>query len=190
MASMRSISRSLVLLLAAASLMACSAQAESAPNARGLSTTVRRVAIEASWSRFYSGVADLGKNADLVAVGDVVGIAYEGSDKQTQDIAATGFVFRPIAMNLAGSADIIVKQTGGRLGNVVQEVTDDPLMQVGSQYLLFLRRVTDGPYIGQYFVLGGPQGRFEVAEGQASSNQYMKLDTPADAEEIVARFSR
>lgn len=46
-----------------------------------------------------------------------------------------------------------------------QIVEDDPLRVVGQRYLLYLSLVPDGPYAGDYFVLGGSQGRFAVDAG-------------------------
>ncbi len=48
----------------------------------------------------------------------------------------------------------------------VFEVSDDPLFEVGTTYLLFLEESRSA---GVYFVAGGPQGRFLVVNEQATS---------------------
>lgn len=47
----------------------------------------------------------------------------------------------------------------------MMEVFDDPLLEVGARYLLFLRRVSTG----QYAVKAGPVGRLVVEGGQVFS---------------------
>lgn len=57
------------------------------------------------------------------------------------------------------NTELTVRQVGGVLGDVRQEVVDDPLMTVGDQVVLFLRL---DPTLGHYGVLSGPAGRFVV----------------------------
>ncbi len=119
-----------------------------------------------SWAVGYSSTADLGAHADLVVVGTNSSVASEGPDQFSPSVAATRYVVSVDRfVKGSGNKSIVVKQTGGRLGNVRQVVEDDPQMVVGQRYLLYLALVPDGPYAGDYFVLGGPQGRFAVDAG-------------------------
>lgn len=73
-----------------------------------------------------------------------------------------------VEQTLKGSAEsstIIVHQTGGRDGATILEVQDDPLLEVGARYLLFLRRVSPG----RYAVKAGPVGRLLVEGGEVVS---------------------
>jgi len=58
-------------------------------------------------------------------------------------------------------APITIHQTGGWFGSTLHQVCGDPLFRVGEGAVLFLHQF--GP--GQYFVIGGPSGRFEVRHG-------------------------
>lgn len=124
----------------------------------------KEVTLSASWAQRFASLDSLRGAAALVVVGQVEGIVYEGDDAQSPGVATTRFSFA-VERTIKGraSATIVVKQTGGRLGNTVQRVADDPPMAVNDRYLLYLTRVTGGPYDGDYVVLGGPDGRFAVA---------------------------
>jgi hypothetical protein len=126
------------------------------------------VLIHPSWAMGYDSASALAADADVVLVGTPVAVASEGPDAETPETAATRFSL-DVSRVLKGSAakQIIVKQTGGRIGDVTQVVPDDPTFVIGQRYVLFLRRVSSGPYVGDYFVLGGPAGRFRVADDGA-----------------------
>jgi hypothetical protein len=70
--------------------------------------------------------------------------------------------------DLVPGSSIVVEQTGGYDATAKQtfEIEDDPLFEVGSQYLLFLQY--DGAN-NRYHVVGGPQGRLVVAGAKVSS---------------------
>ncbi len=53
------------------------------------------------------------------------------------------------------------QETGGVIGNVRYEVSDDPLFREGEQAVLFLHQYRPE----YYFVEGGPSGRFTVQGG-------------------------
>ena len=57
---------------------------------------------------------------------------------------------------------IVVTQLGGQAGRHKFVMEDEPLVQQGRSYLLFLERTDDGKYV----VVGGGQGRYEVAGGK------------------------
>jgi hypothetical protein len=81
---------------------------------------------------------------------------------------------------------IVVKQTGGKLGSTIQEVRDDQLMKVGARYVLYLQRVPTGPYSGDYFVVGGGQGRLDVDSLGHLSSATVKLPANATAATLTA----
>jgi hypothetical protein len=119
--------------------------------------------LHASWAFNYSSTADLAEHSDVVLVGTISKVATEGEDQLSPGVAATQYVVSVDRyVKGTGAKSIVVKQSGGRLGSVRQVVEGDPPMVVGNRYLLYLSRVPDGPYAGNYIVLGGPQGRFGV----------------------------
>jgi hypothetical protein len=144
------------------------------------------VVLSASWAQGYSSLGDLRKAAALVAVGHVAGIVYEGEDVLSPGVATTRYSFvvdRLIKGQAAGT--IVVKQTGGHLGDVLQRIEDDPLMAAGDRYVLFLSRVSGGPYDGDYIVLGGPDGRVAVdANGELRSLGQVDLGATKNVSDL------
>jgi hypothetical protein len=126
------------------------------------------VYVDASWSYSYASTAELAQHATIVVVGTVNGVVAEGPDAMSPTLATTRFAFG-VDRVVKGSAStsVVVKQSGGALGAIQQVIADDPLMVAGQRYLLYLAQVPTGPYAGDYYVLGGAQGRFAVGpQGQ------------------------
>ncbi len=151
----------------------------------GTSVTPHVVVLHASWAQNYNSVHDLATDADAVVIARVTGIATEGPDVSTPSVLATRFqlAVQRTVKGVPGTS-LVVKQTGGTDAGLTQLMEGDPLLVVGDDYLLYLRQVHDGPYAGDYFVLGGPAGRFGVAAdggltsfGQVSLPQNTTLDS-------------
>jgi hypothetical protein len=123
-----------------------------------------------SWAEFYASINDLSTEADLIAVGtvkDIVGVTSDviGNPRWGPDILYfTDFAFS-VEQVLKGPQDVgkvIIHQTGAA-GK--REIWDDPLLKPGDEYVLFLHEYETG----KYFILGGPQGRFQIIEGEVFS---------------------
>ncbi len=133
-----------------------------AQQAAAQSTSPHAVRLAADWPD-YGTLTDLKTHADLVIHGTI----SKRISSTTSSVPTTVFT-EQIQGDLyhrngyaAGSTMEIV-QTGGIANNTTYEVVDDPLFQPGEEVVLFVRH-TDTPHV--YVVLGGPQGRFEVANG-------------------------
>lgn len=131
-----------------------------------------------SWAESYASIKDLSTKADLIAVGtvkDVVGVTSDviGNPRWGADILYfTDFAFS-VEHVLKGPQDVgevIIHQTGAA-GK--QEIRDDPLLKRGDKYVLFLHEYETG----KYYILGGPQGRFQIIENQVfSMNNILSPD--------------
>lgn len=68
---------------------------------------------------------------------------------------------------------ITIHQTGGWQGNTLHQVCGDPLFRISEGTILFLHQFSPG----QYLVIGGPSGRFEVHHGfvQPVNDEGVKL---------------
>ena len=167
------LSRLGLMLAVATALLACSVSPheQASPNANTLSPNEQNspdankgaiVQAQVSWARSYGTLGDLAQAADLIVKGKVVGIARSYVD---QGIPFTNFDVEvdPVLKGLANST-IQVKQTG-TLISPGYEISDDPVLVPGKTYFLFLSKGISGVY----WILGGPQGRFEVLDGRVYS---------------------
>ncbi len=123
----------------------------------------------ASYPRKYKSIRDLATSNEVDVI--VHGTITEAQPylKTTLDghgqLLSTKYSFNVISL-LKGevSADIIyVHQTGGTLGNLTLILREDPPMNVGDELILFLHHFKsreNDP--NDYYVEGGPQGRFIV----------------------------
>ena len=123
----------------------------------------------ASYPRKYKNIRDLATSNEVDVI--VLGTITEAQPylKTTLDghgqLLSTNYSFNVISL-LKGeiSADIIyVHQTGGTLGNLTLILREDPPMNVGDELILFLhhfKSMENDP--NDYYVEGGPQGRFIV----------------------------
>lgn len=72
------------------------------------------------------------------------------------------------------SGEILVRQFGEATQDHVVRVTDDPPLQLGEEFVLFLGRSEDPqesmPVPESYAIVGGPQGRFLVDQGDSADS--------------------
>ncbi len=122
------------------------------------------VQIDASWAYGYGSLAELTNAADLVVVGRVGEVLSDGPDQETPSVGATTYRLNiDTVIKGVPAGAVVIKQTGGTVNGVRQIVADDPMMNVGERFVFYLQRVAKGPYVGDYSVLGGPQGRLPVS---------------------------
>lgn len=128
------------------------------------------VSASASWLKRYGSIAELASDVPLVVVGRVTGPTKSSPPPPSRP--ADGLVFSDFDVTIEQVVKgdrrerevVVVHQTGGTYGDGTRlDLEDDPLLEVGARYLLFLKRDAAS---GAYFVAGGPQGRF-VADGDA-----------------------
>ena len=134
------------------------------------SEDIRWLVAGVSWATGYKGIEQLSAEADLIAVGtvervigvtgDVIGEVRWGPIM----LYFTDFAFS-VERALKGPQDVgevLIHQTGAA-GKM--EVPDDPLLEPGDKYVVFLHEYETGKYL----ILGGPQGRFQIIENEVFS---------------------
>jgi hypothetical protein len=131
------------------------------------SSTTEKPAVQelnASWAESYTSVGQMSAHADAVVVGSV---AKQLQTTVKDGIAYTDFYFHVDSWikGTAQQADVQIHQTGGVADGVPQEVSGDPLLQVGQHSVLYLRQYE----AGKYYIMGGPTGRFLVQDGKVSA---------------------
>lgn len=115
-----------------------------------------------SWAYKYENIKELSEDSDIIIKG------YVTSSENILDLQGkldTPMVFTDYKIEVAQvikgdikEKEVIVRQTGGTYYGVRQEISDDPLMQKGTTMILFLKEFD----YNQYYITGGPQGRYEV----------------------------
>jgi hypothetical protein len=123
----------------------------------------------ASYPRKYKNIRDLATSNEVDAIVHGTITAAQPYLKTTLDghgqLLSTKYSFNVISL-LKGevSTDIIyVHQTGGTLGNLTLILREDPPMNVGDELILFLHNFKSREINpNDYYVEGGPQGRFIV----------------------------
>jgi hypothetical protein len=158
----------LAVVPAAAALLAVAGGCGSGAPASGPQVTM----IDASWAEQYSDVGSLSRASDVAIVGTVTGVAgtnVRGGVPFTDFRVRIVRVLRDPQGRVAPSRTIVVHQTGGPVAaNHFLEVHDDLLFRPGETMALFLREFAPG----QFRVLAGPGGRFEVSGNSVSPTHH------------------
>ncbi len=150
-------------------------------------TTTRLVA---SWARLYHSVGDLKKASDVVVAGTITSIAdttRQGTTPFTDFTFTIARVVYDPQHRVTGST-VVIHQTGGVINGARTEVADDPLFGVGESAELFLHEYSTG----QYFVVGGPSGRFRIEGGVVHSvnDEGVRFATPPSASTFEAQVQQ
>ena len=127
--------------------------------------------VEVSWAVGYRTLASLASASVAIIDGTVTGLARKTVDRHTVGDLEASLLFSDyefeVASILKGNVvqdKIMIHQTGGTTDGFTVEVRDDPLLEVGARYILFLR--SDGEL---FVTLGGPAGRLVVENGLVKS---------------------
>ncbi len=119
----------------------------------------QKVTMFASWSYGYASIEEMAKTSDIVAIVKITGT----ESKPDSGIHFTNYI-ADVKQLIRGNdeKEITIYMTGGidEEQKVIYELGDDPLMQIGDEFLIFARKNQDGTYT----ILSGPQGRYEVKD--------------------------
>lgn len=133
----------------------------------------------ASWAESYESIEHLSAVADLIAVGTVKGVVEVTGDVIAEArwgpviLYFTDFAFS-VEQVLKGPQDVrevMIHQTGAARK---YEIHDDPLLKRGDKYVLFLHEYETG----KCYILGGPQGRFQIIDGEVFSMDNILPSVP------------
>nr|NIM46512.1 hypothetical protein [Nitrososphaeria archaeon] len=110
-------------------------------------------------------------DADVVLIGDVLNITTHQREE--------GFIYRNVVVEVArynknplNLSRVDVHVLGGVMGDIGSWVEDQPEFMVGETVLVFLRHHSEEHsryQVDGYHVVGGPQGKFTVADGAATN---------------------
>ena len=151
------------------------------------------VGVEASWTKGYSSLKGLKQDADLGVQGHFTAVVDTPTD--SSGLVYTDFTFTitqvlwdPHHQIPASASSITIRQTGGCIGDTLYRVDDDPLFQIGEEAILFLHQFSPD----QYYVIGGPSGRFEVRNGlvQPVNDEGVKLPSDLTEQQFYALLRR
>jgi len=122
--------------------------------------------MNASWAQYYSDLPSIKKDAYLAVRGKITSVASTSSPAQAPISSYFNLTIEEIFWNphneaLKSGSKIVIHQEGGLVNGVLYQADDDPLLQVGEETILFLHQYAPG----QFFVQGGPSGRFKVSNG-------------------------
>jgi len=127
-----------------------------------------KVYAAASWYYGYGNLKELVKESDIIAI---VRIGDKVEEWEQNNIPLTTYnaiVIDPIVNSIKGE-NIGITITGINNGKSHFEIMDDPLFQMGEEFLIFARKNDWGTYT----ILGGPQGRFKHQNGKLYSMKHV-----------------
>ena len=151
------------------------------------------VGVAASWTKGYSSLKGLKQDADLGVQGHFTTVVDTSTD--SPGLVFTDFTFTitkvlwdPHHQIPGSTGSVTIHQTGGCIGNTLYKVDDDPLFQIGEEAILFLHQFSPG----QYYVIGGPSGRFEVRKGlvQPVNDEGVQLPSDLTAQQFYALLQK
>lgn len=139
------------------------------------------VTIYPSWSRLYQDLKSLKHDSDVAVSGTITGIS---KTIPSSSLVMTDFTFL-IHKTLwdphkrINGTSLIVQQEGGVTNNTRYVAEDDPLFQVGEEAVLFLHEFSPG----NYYVMGGPSGRFLIRGGIVKPINNEGISLPSNLSE-------
>lgn len=116
--------------------------------------------LHASWEYSHSSYQEILEKSDLTVLGT---ISAEREVASQDGIPFTTYTVK-IGEVLSGDVQqdtVDLYMTGGVIDRVLFEIPEDPLPQLGEEFLLFLAVNEDGTYRS----VGGPEGRVRYEEG-------------------------
>jgi hypothetical protein len=124
----------------------------------------------ADWIHNFNTVDELigCDDLDLIIVGEIIESDTYSQPVSTNNsfIIMTKHTIQVDELLLGKCEEIIyVHQHGGIYGNKIVDFEDDPLMTKGTKMVLFLHQAPTG----DYYIIGGAQGRYELKDGKLLS---------------------
>lgn len=119
----------------------------------------KTIAMNASWTDYYGSIKELCEADSLgliarVKIGDGIHENRYGFNMTVFTAKVEDLIYGSCEDNV----DIIMTGWVDHDTKTIYEISDDPLMQKGDEFIIFARKNESGTYT----VLGGPQGRFVI----------------------------
>lgn len=126
-----------------------------------------KISLSASWSYNYASVEELSGSSDLIAV---ISIKEAVADDDFSGVNVLMTKYTATVKELIygdDSEEIQIVMTGGidHKEKKIYEITDDPLMNEGDEFLVFAKKNKSGTYT----ILSGSQGRFLIENNKVYS---------------------
>lgn len=132
----------------------------------------------ASWAHGYKSLEELVSAADIIVVATIVGPAIIDTDGGSEHSVSSMRV-EAVLKDYKRRANIdwfSVRQTGTR---VATNALGDPIFERGQRVVLFMREYRDNVGV----VLSGPNGRFDLKNGQVFAAGSAQIKLPAGLSE-------
>jgi len=108
-------------------------------------------------------IDDLTQEADVILIGEVTVITtHEGEDTIYRNVEVR---VEENLKNPLNSSEVVIRVLGGKIGDRIAWVEDQPSFNINESVLVFLHEESGGSYT----VVGGPQGKLTLAEGSAAN---------------------
>ena len=136
-------------------------------NNSGNSTEQKKSYIHASWVYNYGDIEGLTHASDVIALVKVISISKEYVDQGTPFTEFKVKVITPV-LNTKKDDFLIIRMTGGPYRDVLYEMDDAPLLNIGEELMIFCKENTVGT-LPSYTLLSGAQGRLYYSNGKLNS---------------------
>lgn len=142
-----------------------------------------QILLSASWNYRYADIKEISEASDIVALVRVEGV----NDTYTvSGVPMTEFNVQVITSveGVKEGDKLVILQTGAETEKEIIEVSDDPLLKLKEEYLIFARDNKDGTVT----ILGGPQGRLIHINDTFSSIEYVNTRLKDSGDEMLMTF--
>lgn len=124
--------------------------------------------LSASWNYNYNDIQEISTDSDLIAIVQVNKLISESQEVGIPYSTFEVEVIDPVYGCEKGET-FPLYMTGSENDKKKIEIIDDPLLEVGQEFLIFTKKNEDGTYK----ILSGPQGRLEYKDGKLNSLQFV-----------------
>ena len=114
----------------------------------------------------YNNITEMSGDSDLIINGYVTESKIIG-DINGHELLFTDYTIKvtDVYKGKLSVNEIVVKQTGANVYGLKRQIQEDPLMTKDVTMILFLKEYEKN----KYFIIGGPQGRFEIHDDKIYS---------------------
>lgn len=122
--------------------------------------------ITVDWAIGYADIDDVTDNSDIIAVVKITGVNKEKND--VSQMTYYNATIKQSILNSKNETNIVIPFTGVNNNTEHDVVLEDPLPDIGDEYLIFAKQNEKGTYT----ILSGCQGRYEYKNGIVNSLNY------------------